>query len=60
MRSETERSRGTGWRIWDLHVHTTASIVNGYGGNNDEAWACYLDDLEALPPDIGVIPVAVI
>lgn len=55
MRSESERARGTSWRIWDLHVHTPASIVNGYGGNTDEAWSRYLDELEALPQDIGVV-----
>jgi ABC-type lipoprotein export system ATPase subunit len=55
MRSETDRARGTDWRIWDLHVHTPASLVNGYGGNTNEAWARYIDDLESLPSDIGVI-----
>lgn len=55
MRSEAERARGTSWRIWDLHVHTPASIVNGYGGNTDEAWSRYLNELEALPPDVGVV-----
>jgi hypothetical protein len=49
MRSEAERARGTGWRIWDLHAHTPASIVNGYGGNSEEAWARFIDDLEARP-----------
>lgn len=55
MRPDAERERGTAWRIWDLHVHTPASIVQHYGGNTDEAWARYIDDLEALPEDITVI-----
>ncbi|WP_082777954.1 TrlF family AAA-like ATPase [Tsukamurella pseudospumae] len=49
------QARGTSWRIWDLHVHTPASLVQGYGGDTDKAWAKFLDDLESLPPDIGVI-----
>jgi len=50
-----ERSRGTAWRIWDLHVHTPASIVQSYGGNTDEVWARFIDELENLPEEIGVI-----
>lgn len=41
--------QGSAWRIWDLHVHTPASIVQGYGGNTEEAWSRSLDELEALP-----------
>lgn len=54
-RSGVERARGTAWRIWDLHVHTPASIVQEYGGNTDEIWSRYLTELENLPEDIGVI-----
>lgn len=46
---------GAKWSIWDLHVHTPASIVNGYGGDDDAAWEKFLIDLESLPPDFSVI-----
>ena len=49
------RARGTAWRIWDLHVHTPASIVQHYGANTDETWAKYIDELEALPEDMTVV-----
>ena len=49
------RVRGTAWRVWDMHVHTPASIVNGYGGNTEAAWERFIDELESLPPDVGVI-----
>ncbi|GAA2811555.1 hypothetical protein GCM10010522_31680 [Kribbella solani] len=38
-------------RIWDLHVHTPASIVQGYGGDNEETWSRFLDELESLPDE---------
>lgn len=52
---ELERARGTAWRIWDLHVHTPASIVQHYGANTDETWAKFIHELEALPEDMTVI-----
>ncbi len=45
--------RGSEWRKWDLHVHTPASIKNGYG--ND--WNRFLDELEHLPAEFAVIGV---
>lgn len=54
-RSDTERGRGTAWRIWDLHIHTPASIVQHYGANTDETWDRFIGELEALPEDITVI-----
>jgi ABC-type lipoprotein export system ATPase subunit len=50
-----ERARGTAWRIWDLHVHTPASIIQHYGTDTDETWAQFIDELEALPEDMTVI-----
>ncbi len=50
-----QRERGTSWRIWDLHVHTPASIEQHYGGDNDATWERYLEELEALPADVSVI-----
>ncbi|WP_188043293.1 TrlF family AAA-like ATPase [Changpingibacter yushuensis] len=53
--SPQERERGTAWRIWDLHVHTPASLVQHYGGDNDAAWERFINELEALPADMTVI-----
>lgn len=50
-----ERGRGTAWRIWDLHVHTPASIVQEYGANTDKVWDRFIDELESLPEDMSVI-----
>lgn len=47
--------KGSEWRKWDLHVHTPASIRNGYGGDQDEVWERYISDLEALPEDFKVL-----
>lgn len=51
----TEQHIGAIWRKWDLHVHTPASVVQNYGGNNEEAWQAFLADLEALPAAFKVI-----
>lgn len=45
--------KGSVWRKWDLHVHTPASLKNGYGGN----WDRFIQELEELPPSFGVIGV---
>lgn len=55
MTAGLERARGTAWRIWDLHVHTPASIVQHYGADTDDTWAQFIDELEALPEDMTVI-----
>jgi ABC-type lipoprotein export system ATPase subunit len=47
--------RGSVWRKWDLHVHTPCSLHQGYGGDNKEIWDRYIDDLEGLPDEIGVL-----
>lgn len=49
--------RGSLWRKWDLHVHTPASIEQKYGGETDEAWEKYVEDLQRLPPEFKVIGV---
>lgn len=46
---------GSIWRKWDLHVHTPASVVQGYGGDSDEAWDRFLGELEALPEEFAVL-----
>lgn len=50
-----DATRGAAWRIWDLHVHSPASIVQEYGGNTEEVWTRFIDELENLPPEISVI-----
>lgn len=49
--------RGSQWNKWDLHVHTPASIVQGYGGdpNDDLTWEKYVSALEQLPKEIKYI-----
>lgn len=46
---------GSTWRKWDLHVHTPASVVHGYGGDSDEVWECFISELEALPQEFAVL-----
>lgn len=48
-------SVGTEWKIWDLHVHTPDSIRQEYGGNTEEVWEHFIDDLENVSPEIKVI-----
>lgn len=51
-------SRGSEWRIWDLHVHTPASLVQDYRATDTlDIWEKYIQDLENLPPDIKIIGV---
>jgi hypothetical protein len=47
--------RGSMWGKWDLHVHTPASLVQGYGGDNDAVWEQFFTDPEALPPEYKVV-----
>jgi ABC-type lipoprotein export system ATPase subunit len=47
--------RGSIWRRWDLHVHTPASIVQHYGGDNDAAWGHFIEEIEGLPSSIQVL-----
>jgi len=49
-------NKGSEWNIWDLHVHTPASIFHRYG-NEEDVWEKYITDLENLPPDFKVIGV---
>lgn len=48
-------SKGSVWNKWDLHIHTPASVVNGYSGNNNEVWAEFINELESLPEEIKAI-----
>lgn len=47
--------RGSEWRKWDLHVHTPLSLYQQYGGDTDEAWEQFFDELENLPEEFSVI-----
>lgn len=51
----TAHPGGTRWRLWDLHVHTPASVVQHFGPNNDETWERYISELESLPPELTVL-----
>ena len=47
-------NKGSEWNIWDLHVHTPASIFHRFG-NADDVWETYILDLENLSPNFKVI-----
>lgn len=50
------KDKGSIWNIWDLHVHTPASIVNHYTAGSDcDVWENYIRDLEALPKEVKVL-----
>lgn len=49
-------NKGSEWNIWDLHVHTPASIFHRYG-NKDDVWEKFILDLESLPSNFKVIGV---
>ncbi len=49
-------NRGSGWRKWDLHVHTPFSIEQHYGDSqSDDIWEEYIKDLEGLPSEFKVL-----
>jgi len=48
--------RGSIWRKWDLHVHTPASLVHNYPGQ--DPWPDFLNALENLPSEIKVIGIS--
>jgi len=47
--------RGSEWRKWDLHVHTPLSIEQEYGGDTEENWNKFIENLEALPREIKAL-----
>ena len=55
MANNTENSKGSEWKKWDLHVHTPFSIYQRFGNNDDATWEKYIDDLENLSEDFAVI-----
>lgn len=50
-----EYPEGSTWKKWDLHVHTPASLVQNYGGDREEVWDKFLQDIESLPPEFKVL-----
>ena len=47
---------GSVWNIWDLHVHTPASIVHHFEAGADcDVWENYIRDLENLPKEVKVL-----
>lgn len=47
-------SRGSEWRKWDLHVHTPATLCSDYGGNIDDIWKKYFEELERLSTEKNI------
>ncbi|TWP22509.1 hypothetical protein ETU10_10565 [Apibacter muscae] len=41
-------NRGSECRKWDLHIHTPISLCSEYGGQTDEIWRKYFEELERL------------
>lgn len=39
-------NKGSEWRKWDLHIHTPKTLCSEYGGDTDEIWEKYIDQLE--------------
>ena len=48
---------GSKWRKWDLHVHTPISIKQGYGGNEENSWIKFVEQIENLKEPYSVIGV---
>ncbi|MBT8763177.1 hypothetical protein KFV02_04445 [Desulfohalobiaceae bacterium Ax17] len=46
---------GSNWHKWDLHIHTPSSIIQDYGGDNDETWEKFILALERLPEEVKVV-----
>lgn len=51
------KNKGSEWRKWDLHIHTPKTLCSEYGGDTEEIWDKYIDELERLSVerDIKVI-----
>ena len=48
--------KGSEWNIWDLHVHTPASLVHHFEAGDDcDVWEQYIRDLESLPKEVKVL-----
>jgi len=47
--------RGSQWRKWDLHIHTPLSIKQNYGGDQEDVWEEFFEELENLPDEYSVL-----
>ena len=49
--------RGSGWRMWDLHIHTPGTKKNDQfrGVTNIEKWQNYIASINSSPEEISVI-----
>lgn len=47
--------KGSEWNKWDLHIHTPASLCSDYGGDTEEIWDKFINELEDLPQEVKVI-----
>lgn len=47
--------RGSEWRKWDLHVHTPKTLCSDFGGDTEEVWKKYFEELEGLSEEINVL-----
>lgn len=52
---DTYKLRGSEWNIWDLHIHTPISLCAEYGGDTEEIWAKFFNELENLPKEVKVL-----
>lgn len=55
-KTAVKMKKGSEWNIWDLHVHTPASLVHHYEAGADcDVWEQYIRDLESLPKEVKVL-----
>jgi energy-coupling factor transporter ATP-binding protein EcfA2 len=47
--------KGSGWRKWDLHVHTPDSLVHEYSSAAADVWDKFIEALSNLPPEFKVL-----
>ena len=49
--------KGSKWSKWDLHVHTPISIHQNYGGDSEDNWQKFIEQIENLATPYSVIGV---
>lgn len=47
--------KGSEWKKWDLHIHTPLSIIQHYGGDQEDVWEKFVNKLEKLPTEVTAI-----
>jgi len=48
---------GSKWHKWDLHIHTPKSIIQNYGGDNQNAWNNFIKKIASLSPEVKAIAI---